>query len=349
MPDVLTKDTRIADTRKVSPLLRALAIAGFMLVAVVLLSVMVGSRSLDPATIFAALAGQADAEAQAILWEHRLPRTVLGVLGGAALAVAGVVMQGQTRNPLADPGLLGVTAGASLAVVLSISVLGIVTPAGYLWFAYAGAALGALIVFVIGTLAGRRRDPSPASLILAGAAVSALLSAITGVILLIDVAALDAYRFWTVGSLTGGRSLDSVLLVAPLMLLGTILVVTQSSALDAFGLGDDMAQSLGRRILPTRLGGFAAVTLLVGGATALVGSLGFVGLVAPHIARGIVGPSHARLLPLSALLGAVLVLGADILGRLLVQPAELPVGIVLGVIGGPAFLVLVVRLFREAR
>lgn len=258
-------------------------------------------------------------------------------------------MQGQTRNPLADPGLLGVTAGASLAVVLSISVLGIVTPAGYLWFAYAGAALGALIVFVIGTLAGRRRDPSPASLILAGAAVSALLSAITGVILLIDVAALDAYRFWTVGSLTGGRSLDSVLLVAPLMLLGTILVVTQSSALDAFALGDDMAQSLGRRILPTRLGGFAAVTLLVGGATALVGSLGFVGLVAPHIARGIVGPSHARLLPLSALLGAVLVLGADILGRLLVQPAELPVGIVLGVIGGPAFLVLVVRLFREAR
>ena len=344
MPDVLIKGAK-----RTAPSLSSIAISGIVLASMVLLSAMVGSRSLEPTAVLAALAGSADAEAQAILWEHRIPRTILGVLGGAALAVAGVVMQGQTRNPLADPGLLGVTAGASLAVVLSISVLGIATPAGYLWFAYAGAAIGAVMVFVIGTLAGRRRDPSPASLILAGAAISALLSAITGVILLIDVAALDAYRFWTVGSLTGGRGLDSVMLVAPLMLFGVVLVAMQSSALDALALGHDMAQSLGRRILPTRIGGFTAVTLLVGGATALVGALGFVGLVAPHIARGIVGPSHARLLPMSALLGAILVLGADIVGRFLVLPAELPVGIVLGVIGGPAFLILVVKLFREAR
>ncbi|MCT2184721.1 iron ABC transporter permease, partial [Brevibacterium casei] len=283
----------------------------------------------------------------AIVWEQRVPRTLFGLFGGAALAAAGVVIQGHTRNPLADPGLLGVTAGASLAVVLSIAVLGLATPAEYLWSAYLGAGLGAAVVLVIGVVANRRRDASPASLVLAGAAVSALLGAISGVVLLLDQAALDVYRFWTVGSLAGSRGLDSLSLVAPLMIAGAILAAAQSRSLDALALGSDMARSLGRRLLPVQIAGPLSVTLLVGGATALVGSLGFVGLVAPHIARGIVGPAHGRLLPLSAVLGAALVLAADVLGRLLVAPAELPVGIVLGIIGGPVFLILVIRLYRR--
>lgn len=327
----------------------ALWAAAASLALIVLVSILVGSRGLDPGTILSAFVGRGGAEAEAIVWHQRLPRTVVGLLGGAALAVSGVVMQGHTRNPLADPGLLGVTAGASLAVVLSIALLGLTTPSGYLWSAYTGAALGSAAVLVIGAVAGRRRDASPAALVLAGAAVSALLGAISGVILLLDGSTLDLYRFWTVGSLSGGRGLDEVALVAPLMLAGAVLVAAQAPALDAFALGDDVARSLGRRLLPTRIAGLASVTLLVGGATALVGSLGFVGLVAPHIARGIVGPAHARLLPLSALLGAALVLAADTLGRMLLAPAELPVGIVLGVVGGPVFLLLVVRLFGERR
>lgn len=326
---------------------RSLVLCTLGLAAVVGLSVLIGARSLDLPTVAAALTGQGTAEAAAIVWEQRIPRTLNGLLGGAALAVAGVVIQGHTRNPLADPGLLGVTAGASLAVVMGISVLGFATPAEYLWFAYLGAALGASAVLIIGVLAGRRRDASPASLVLAGAAVSALLAAVTGIILLLDAATLDVYRFWTVGSLAGGRGLDSLTVVTPLMLAGAVLATAQARSLDAFALGADTARSLGRRLLPVQFAGLLSVTLLVGGATALVGSLGFVGLVAPHIARGLVGPAHARLLPISAVLGAALVLGADILGRVLVAPAELPVGIVLGVIGGPVFLLLVVRLFRS--
>lgn len=320
-----------------------LGLAVLGVVVIVGLSVLVGSRSLDVAAVASALFGQGTAEATAIVWEQRVPRTLFGLFGGAALAAAGVVIQGHTRNPLADPGLLGVTAGASLAVVLSIAVLGLATPAEYLWSAYLGAA----VVLVIGVVANRRRDASPASLVLAGAAVSALLGAISGVVLLLDQAALDVYRFWTVGSLAGSRGLDSLSLVAPLMIAGAILAAAQSRSLDALALGSDMARSLGRRLLPVQIAGPLSVTLLVGGATALVGSLGFVGLVAPHIARGIVGPAHGRLLPLSAVLGAALVLAADVLGRLLVAPAELPVGIVLGIIGGPVFLILVIRLYRR--
>ncbi|MCT1551179.1 FecCD family ABC transporter permease [Brevibacterium casei] len=324
-----------------------LGLAVLGVVVIVGLSVLVGSRSLDVAAVASALFGQGTAEATAIVWEQRVPRTLFGLFGGAALAAAGVVIQGHTRNPLADPGLLGVTAGASLAVVLSIAVLGLATPAEYLWSAYLGAGLGAAVVLVIGVVANRRRDASPASLVLAGAAVSALLGAISGVVLLLDQAALDVYRFWTVGSLAGSRGLDSLSLVAPLMIAGAILAAAQSRSLDALALGSDMARSLGRRLLPVQIAGPLSVTLLVGGATALVGSLGFVGLVAPHIARGIVGPAHGRLLPLSAVLGAALVLAADVLGRLLVAPAELPVGIVLGIIGGPVFLILVIRLYRR--
>ncbi|MGO2658676.1 FecCD family ABC transporter permease [Mycetocola reblochoni] len=327
---------------------RATAIALAALLVLLALSLLVGSRALDPSVVLAALSGDAGAEAEAIVVGQRLPRTIVGALGGGALGIAGLLIQGHTRNPLADPGLLGVTSGAALAVVVAISAFGLTTPAGYLWFAVAGAAGATALVTVIGTATGRRRDASPAALVLAGAAVSALLSAVTGVILLLDSSTLDVYRFWTVGSLAGGRDGDVVLAVLPLLVAGAAIAVTQARALDALSLGDDVARALGRSLLPTRLQGLAAVALLAAGATALVGSLGFVGLAAPHIARGLSRRApHAVLVPLSALVGACLVLAADVLGRVVVSPAELPVGVVLGVIGGPAFLVLVVALFRR--
>jgi iron complex transport system permease protein len=310
------------------------------------LSLLVGSRGLDPVTVWQALWSDDNAEAHAIVAGQRVPRTIIGLLGGGALALAGTVIQAHTRNPLADPGLLGVTAGSSLAVVLAISVFGLTTATGYLWFAFAGAAAGTVLVSFIGIVAGLRRDASPAALVLAGAAISAFLSAGTGIILLLDSAALDLYRFWTVGSLAGGRGFDVLLPVLPFLMLGTALALAHAQALDTLALGDDLARSLGRRLLPTRLLGLAIITLLVGGATSIIGSLGFIGLVAPHAVRWFTGPRHRLLLPLSALAGAGITVAADIVGRIVVSPAELPVGIVLGLVGGPAFLLIVARMRR---
>lgn len=310
------------------------------------LSLLVGSRGLDPVTVWQALWSSDNAEAHAIVVGQRVPRTIIGLLGGGALALAGAVIQAHTRNPLADPGLLGVTAGSSLAVVLAISVFGLTTATGYLWFAFAGAAAGTVLVSFIGIIAGRRRDASPAALVLAGAAISAFLSAGTGIVLLLDSAALDLYRFWTVGSLAGGRGFEVLLPVLPFLVVGFALALAHAQALDTLALGDDLARSLGRRLLPTRLLGLAIITLLVGGATSIIGSLGFIGLVAPHAVRWFTGPGHRLLLPVAALAGAGLTVAADIVGRIVVSPSELPVGIVLGLVGGPAFLVIVARMRR---
>jgi iron complex transport system permease protein len=326
----------------------AMLVMALAVLVIAALSLLVGSRGLDPVTVWQALWSDDNAEAHAIVAGQRVPRTIIGLLGGGALALAGTVIQAHTRNPLADPGLLGVTAGSSLAVVVAISVFGLTTATGYLWFAFAGAAAGTVLVSFIGIVAGRRRDASPAALVLAGAAISAFLSAGTGIILLLDSAALDLYRFWTVGSLAGGRGFDVLLPVLPFLVVGTALALAHSQALDTLALGDDLARSLGRRLLPTRLLGLAIITLLVGGATSIVGSLGFIGLVAPHAVRWFTGPRHRLLLPLSALAGAGITVAADIVGRIVVSPAELPVGIVLGLVGGPAFLLIVARM-RRAR
>ena len=328
--------------------LRWLALSVLALVASAVLGLLVGSRGLSPAEVLAPLFGGDDPEAAAILFDLRLPRTLVGVCAGAALAVAGALMQGHTRNPLADPGLLGVGAGAALSVVLAISLLGLTTPLGYLWFAFGGAAAAAVVVTAFGLLGAGRRDSSPASLVLAGAAVTAFLGAVTGVILLLDTSTLDIYRFWSVGSLSGGRSLDVLLPVLPFVALGLAIAFAHSSTLDALALGDDMARAMGRRLGPARITGLLAVTLLVGGAVAISGSIGFVGLIVPHVVRRITGPGHRWLLPQCAVLGAALVVLADVVGRVVVQPGELAVGIVLGVVGAPVFLLLVMRM-RRAR
>ncbi|GAB3267595.1 FecCD family ABC transporter permease [Kineosporia babensis] len=335
-------------SRTVSAQAGWLAMTASALLLAVLLSLAVGSRGLIPGELFDVVRGSGTAEARAIVLELRLSRTIAAVIAGAGLAVAGAVIQGHTRNPLADPGLLGVTSGAAVAVVLAIFLLGITDPAGYLWFCLLGALLGTVLVTAVGLAGAKRRDASPASLVLAGAAVNALLGAVTGVMLLLDSASLDVYRFWTVGSLAGGPDAQVLAVAGPLVLAGLVIAIAHAPALDSLALGDDAAKALGRNPLRTRLTGLAAVTLLVGGAVACAGSLGFVGLVAPHVVRRLTGPVHRWLLPQCALVGAVFVLLADVVGRLVVHPDELPVGVVLGIFGGPAFVLIVLR-FRRSR
>ena len=322
--------------------------------AIVLLAVsfvgglVIGSRDLPLSALWAVALGAGDVETTAILFEQRIPRTVIAVMGGAALAVAGVLIQGHTRNPLADPGLLGVTAGSSLCVVVAIAFFGASTPAGYLWFAFAGAAIAAIVVTTVGRLAGGRRDSSPATLVLAGTAVSAILSAVSGVILLLSSSTLDLFRFWTVGSLSGVRDLSVLLPAFACIVVGLVVAIGHSSTLDALSMGDDTARSLGRNLGTSRGVGLTAVTLLVGGAVACCGSLGFVGLIAPHAVRAMVGPGHRWLVPFSAVVGGILVVIADIIGRVVLHPTELPVGVVLAMVGTPFFLFMVVRI-RKAR
>lgn len=323
---------RRGSARVVALLLVALVVAG-------LLSLALGSRAVPVGTVVDVLFQDDGSEAATIVHALRLPRTVLAIAVGIELGVAGALMQGHTRNPLADPGLLGVEAGAACAVVLAIFSLGIDDLTGYAWFAMAGAGLAATAVFAIGST---RRGPDPVSLVLAGAAVSALLLAITQAVVVRDAATLDAYRFWVVGS-ASGRSLSVFWQVLPFLLVGLVLAAMSTPGLNLLQLGDDLAASLGLSPWRQKVIGVAAVMLLAGAATAACGPIGFVGLVVPHLARRLGGVDYRWLVPYSGLLGGLLVLTADIIGRLVVRPAELQVGIVMALIGGPAFVLLVRR------
>jgi ABC-type Fe3+-siderophore transport system permease subunit len=316
----------------------------FLLVLVVvaaLASIAVGTRSIGLGEVWRSLIdGELSTDAAVIVRRLRVPRTALGLLVGLALGVAGALMQGHTRNPLGDPGLLGVTAGASLAVVLAIAWFGIGTPSGYVWFAFAGALVGTVLVYVIGS-AGRG-GPTPVTLALAGAALSALLYALVRAVLVSDQQTLDSFRFWVVGALAG-RGADVAWQVAPFIVIGLVLAIANAPALNLLGLGEDVARGLGQRIWPARIVGLTAITLLCGAATAACGPIAFVGLVVPHAVRAVTGPDHRWLIPCSGLLGAALLLSADVLGRVVARPGELQVGIVLALVGAPFFIALVRR------
>ncbi|WP_370325229.1 FecCD family ABC transporter permease [Euzebya sp.] len=270
----------------------------------------------------------------------RVPRTLIGLAVGAALGLAGAVMQGITRNPLADPGILGVNAGAAVGVVLAIYLLGIGSAVGWMAFAMTGA-LGASVL-VYGLASRGRGGATPVKLALAGAATQAMLQAVTSAVILLDVRTLDQFRFWVVGSLTG-RDLDMLVRILPFLAAGVVLALGMGRTMNALSLGEDVAAALGQRVAHARLAGVAAVMLLVGSAVSIAGPLWFVGLVVPHVARGIVGPDHRWILVYSAVLGPVLLLIADVLGRLVVRPGELQVGIVTALIGAPLFIALVRR------
>ncbi|WP_293791613.1 iron ABC transporter permease [uncultured Corynebacterium sp.] len=277
---------------------------------------------------------------QRVVAELRLPRTILAIIVGAALGVAGALIQGHTRNPLADPGILGISSGAALSVVASYALLGISAPWATAVVAFLGAIAATALVF--GLASAGRATVNPLTLVLGGAALSAVLSAITSAFVLTSENNLDRMRFWTVGSLAG-RDMNIALSVLPFVVLGLILAFATGPQLNILNLGDDVAAGLGINTAAARLGGMGIIALLAGAATAAAGPLGFIGLVVPHIVRALTGPDYKWILPYSALAGAALLLYADVVGRLIARPGELQVGIVLAFVGAPFFIVLIYR------
>lgn len=315
------------------------AVAALAFVA--LCSIAYGSKPIPFGTVVDALFGyDASLNDHLIIRSLRIPRTLVGLLVGVALGLAGAVMQGVARNPLADPGILGVNAGASLFVVVAIYGFGIGSLLGYVWFAFAGAAVTAVVVYALGSLG--REGATPVKLALAGAAITAFLGSITTAILLIDIATLDQFRFWAVGSLAG-RDAAIATQVAPFIAVGTLMALASGRVLNALALGDDVARSLGQRVGLSRLLSAGSVVLLVGAATAAAGPIGFVGLTVPHVARAITGPDYRWVLPYSAVLAPTLLLGSDIIGRMVARPGEVQVGIVTALVGSPFFVALVRR------
>lgn len=310
------------------------------LLLVVAASLAVGARTIPPGEVLAALLAPTGSEADVVVREVRFPRTLVGVLAGAALGLAGALMQGHTRNPLADPGILGVNAGAAFAVCLGISAFGITSLTNQVWLGLLGALVASAIVFVAGVT--RSRESAPVTLALVGTVVTAILTALTSAVLLLDSATITSFRFWTVGSLAG-RGLGEIGTVLPFLLIGAILAAGASRSLNAIALGEELAASLGTRLLLSRLLGIAGVALLTASAVAIAGPLMFAGLIAPHIARGILGPDYRWLVPLSAVVGAVTVLAADVLGRIVIHPAEVEVGILAALLGAPLFIAFVRR------
>ncbi|ANZ36761.1 iron ABC transporter permease [Lentzea guizhouensis] len=311
-----------------------------VLVAVALASIAIGSKDIPLSAVWHGLFTPTGVEDDVIVRELRVPRTLIGIAVGIALGVGGALMQGHTRNPLADPGILGVTHGAALAVVLSIFLLGVSSLYGYIWFAFAGAMVASVLVFLLGS-AGRA-GPSPVTLALAGAAVSALMNGLVSAIVLLDQQSLDAFRFWQVGAIAG-RDLSVLTQVLPFLLAGLVVAAFNAPGLNALSLGEDVARSLGVSVNRTRSLGILAITLLVGGAVAACGPIGFVGLVVPHVARAFTGPDYRWILPFSAVVGAILILFADIIGRVVARPSEVEVGVMLALLGAPFFIFLVRR------
>lgn len=312
-----------------------------LLLVAVILSFMVGERNVSVADTLAAVFDFEPANNDHLLVRYlRVPRTLLGMIVGSALGVAGAIMQALTRNPLADPGILGVNAGAAAAIAAAIAFLGASSVVQYMWFGLVGAAVAGAAVYFLG---GLRRGTNPVRIVLAGAALSVVLMALTQIILVnSDELVFDQFRHWTVGSLQG-RGTAVLGPVALLIGFGLLLAATLTRALDAAVLGSDLGRALG--VNPVRVWGLSALSVitLAGAATAAAGPVAFVGLTAPHLARFIVGPDHRWVIPYSMLISALLIVGSDAIGRIVARPGEVAVGIVVALIGGPFFVMLVRR------
>jgi iron complex transport system permease protein len=312
-----------------------------LLVLMTLLSIAVGSRAIPLSTVIDALRHYNEADTDHVIVRSlRVPRTLIGLLVGAALGLSGALMQGVTRNPLADPGILGVNGGAALFVVGGIYWFGLTSLTSYVWLAFLGAAAASVAVYLLGSLG--REGATPVKLALAGAAMTALLGSLTTALLIGDVDTFDQFRFWSVGSLSG-RGSDIVKQVAPFIGIGIVLALVSGRLLNALSLGDEVAKSLGQRVGLARAFVAIVVVVLCGAATAAAGPIGFIGLTIPHVARLVTGPDYRWILPYSMLLAPILLLGSDVLGRIVAQPGELQVGIVTAVIGAPFFIALVRR------
>lgn len=317
-------------------LLASLAILGLAF----LLSLGVGSVSLDPRTVVDALLAFDGSNDHLIVRSLRLPRTLVGLAVGASLAVAGVAMQAITRNALASPTILGVNAGASFAIVTAVFLLGVVSPTMYVWFAFAGA-LG-VSVLVYGIASTGRGGATPVRLALAGAVVTALLTSWISAILVFNQRTLDEVRFWLAGSLAG-RDLDVLVQVLPFIVVGLVACLLLTPQFNVIALGDQVAAALGQNTTLVRSVTTVLVVLLAGAGVAAAGPIGFVGLAVPHAVRSVVGPDHRWLVPYAAIFGSVLLLVADVLGRIAMRPGEIQVGIVTAIVGAPVLVHLVRR------
>lgn len=304
---------------------------------IVLLSLWIGTKSIPIADTFALLLADDGTGDAAIVRDVRVPRAVLGLLVGAALGLSGAVMQALTRNPLADPGLLGVNMGAAAAIVSAIAFFGITSPTGYVWFALLGAAGTATVVYVLG--AAGRGTATPDRLVLSGAAMTAVLYAYVSAILLLFTHTFDSFRFWNVGSLAG-RDFELIGQVSPFVLPGILIAFLLARNLNVLALGDHTGKALGANVHRTRAFSVLAVTLMAGAATAATGPIAFVGLTVPHVARMIGGSDQRWVLAYSAVLSPVLLLGSDIVGRVVIAPQEMEVGIITAFIGAPVFIAL---------
>ncbi|MEU8409759.1 iron ABC transporter permease [Micromonospora sp. NPDC048842] len=326
--------------RRASALGPGLAVLCAVLALVGFLSVTMGSRSIGLSEVLHALFSlDSDGPiSSTVTLEMRVPRTLLGILVGAALGVAGAILQGVTRNPLADAGILGINSGAAAFVVMAITVLGVRGIGVYAWFAFAGAIAALALVYAVASLG--REGATPVKLALAGAAVTAGLTSVTSGIVMTNVDALNELRFWQVGSLAG-RYTPILTGVAPFLLIGLAVSLGFGRAINGLALGEDVARGLGQNVTRTRVAAFAVVAILAGAATAACGPIVFVGLVVPHLARFICGPDYRWILPYSMLLAPIVLLLADVLGRMAAAPDEVQVGVILGLIGAPAFIAIV--------
>lgn len=344
--------TRTADPQVQAPTAERLALAARslglilgvgVLLAIALLSLRFGSLSISTSDAWDALFSyDSAAYNQVIVREMRLPRTLIAIAVGGGLAVAGAMMQAVTRNPLAGPSILGVSSGASFAIVTAVFYFGLSSSIEYVWFAFAGALAASALVFLIGSVG--RDGVSPVKLALAGVVVSSLLSAWSSALLLLDEETLNTVRFWAAGSVAG-RELSILAVVSPFLILGTLVSLFLGHQLNVLNMGDDYARSLGMRTGRTRILCSLLVVLITGAAVSVAGPIGFLGLATPHIVRAIVGPDYRWVLPYSLIFGAILLLGADIVGRLIAKPAEIQVGIMTALLGAP-FLIYLARKTR---
>lgn len=310
-----------------------------LLVVVAVASVALGVRLVGWHDLLTGLGG-ADGTSDQAAVVKRVPRTVLALLVGASLGLAGAVLQGATRNPLADPGLLGITNGASLAVVSGIAFFGLSSPSSYVWVAIAGAGAAAVFVYFVGSLG--RGGATPLKLTLAGAACGAAFSSLVSAILLPRIDVMNQFRFWQIGGV-GGGSWDLLAQIVPFLAVGALLSLGSARGLNTLALGDDVAAGLGQRVATTRVVAALGAVVLCGAATSAAGPIAFVGLIVPHLCRLLVGVDHRWLLPSCVLAGALLLTAADVAGRLVARPAEVDVGIMTALLGAPVFIAIVRR------
>ncbi|MFI7346844.1 FecCD family ABC transporter permease [Streptomyces sp. NPDC049936] len=319
--------------------LLGMVLALAVLTALLMLSVMIGSTAIAPSVVWDALFNPSAHPDQFAIRDFRLPRTIVGLAVGVALGLSGALIQALVRNPLADPGVLGVHAGSSFAVTVAVGLLGVREARGYMWFAFAGALIVTLLVLALGST---RKGSSPVVMVLAGVCVGAVLGGAREALQLTNPDAFDAMRYWNAGSITG-RPLDVVWPIVPFFAVALLLAFAVSGPLNALALGDELARAQGVRLDRTRVLAVIALTFLAGGATAIAGPIGFVGLMVPHVARWIVGPDQRWIFAYSALLAPSLLLVSDILGRVVMRPGEIPVGIITAFVGAPVLIVLVRR------